>query len=114
MKTAGTPKKSTSAVKSTANGSLTKTRKETGAAKALEVQNSDSSSSKSTSIARPDTLIEKVVPASSQTKTSTTPISSEQVSERAYQLWIKRGCVHGFHVEDWLEAELQLVNEGIA
>lgn len=46
-----------------------------------------------------------------QTKPAATAVSSEQISERAYDRWLARGCVHGFHVEDWLEAEAQLQKE---
>ncbi len=38
-------------------------------------------------------------------------IGPKQISERAYELWLGRGCVHGFHVDDWLEAEKQLAQE---
>jgi hypothetical protein len=34
-----------------------------------------------------------------------------EISERAYQLWLKRGCVHGFDQEDWLRAENELLQE---
>ncbi len=40
-----------------------------------------------------------------------TPVTSEQISARAYEIWIKKGCTHGFDVEDWLEAEQQLQTE---
>lgn len=36
-------------------------------------------------------------------------IGPKQISERAYELWLGRGCAHGFHVDDWLEAEKQLL-----
>lgn len=35
----------------------------------------------------------------------------EEVARRAYELFKKRGAVHGHDLEDWLEAELQLVRE---
>lgn len=34
----------------------------------------------------------------------------EEISDRAYYQWLKRGCTHGFHVEDWLNAEYELLN----
>ncbi|HNB22339.1 MAG TPA: DUF2934 domain-containing protein, partial [Candidatus Melainabacteria bacterium] len=42
-----------------------------------------------------------------------TPVRLELVSERAYALYEKRGCVHGFALQDWLEAEKQLSLESI-
>ena len=38
------------------------------------------------------------------TKTAAQPLG-DQISQRAYELWQKRGCVHGFDQQDWLEAE---------
>lgn len=38
-------------------------------------------------------------------------LSAQQISDRAYHAWLKRGCTHGFDVEDWLEAERQLLSE---
>jgi hypothetical protein len=35
----------------------------------------------------------------------------EEVAHRAYELFKKRGAVHGHDLEDWYEAELQLVRE---
>jgi DUF2934 family protein len=35
----------------------------------------------------------------------------EEVARRAYELFKKRGAVHGHDLEDWFEAELQLVRE---
>jgi hypothetical protein len=40
-----------------------------------------------------------------------TPVCTEIISERAYQLFERRGCVHGFDVQDWIEAEKQLMEE---
>jgi len=34
--------------------------------------------------------------------------TSEQIAERAYELYLARGSVHGHEREDWLEAEKQL------
>ncbi len=34
--------------------------------------------------------------------------SSDQIAERAYQLFLARGGWHGHDMEDWLEAERQL------
>ena len=35
----------------------------------------------------------------------------EQVRQRAYELYVKRGSSHGDEVEDWLEAERQIATE---
>ena len=42
------------------------------------------------------------------------PVRFETISQRAFDLYVQRGCVHGFHVEDWLEAEKQLVEESVS
>lgn len=33
------------------------------------------------------------------------PVLFEQIAEKAYELFQKRGSVHGHDLEDWLEAE---------
>jgi DUF2934 family protein len=33
----------------------------------------------------------------------------ERIASRAYELWIQRGGAHGRDVEDWLDAERELV-----
>ncbi|MGA2354119.1 MAG: DUF2934 domain-containing protein [Terriglobales bacterium] len=33
----------------------------------------------------------------------------EQVRRRAYELYVERGSVDGFEVEDWLQAEAELL-----
>jgi len=43
--------------------------------------------------------------------TTAPEISYEQISERAYQLWEARGCVHGYHEEDWFQAEKELLEK---
>ena len=35
----------------------------------------------------------------------------EHVAQRAYEKWMKRGCVHGFDVQDWAEAEQEVMAE---
>lgn len=42
------------------------------------------------------------------------PVRYETISQRAYDLYVKRGCVHGFHTDDWLEAEKQLLDESLS
>jgi hypothetical protein len=34
--------------------------------------------------------------------------SEEQIQQRAYELFLQRGCEQGRDVEDWLEAEREL------
>jgi hypothetical protein len=41
-------------------------------------------------------------------------ITKDDVAQRAYELFLARGRVDGHDVEDWLEAELQLVAESMA
>jgi len=32
----------------------------------------------------------------------------EMIEQRAYELFLKRGGVHGYHMEDWLQAEKEI------
>ena len=69
--------------------------------------------------------IEKAKGANAETKASSgqkhephvivhaSPVRYETICQRAFDLYVQRGCVHGFHVEDWLEAEKQLVEESV-
>ena len=41
-------------------------------------------------------------------------MSKDDVAQRAYELFLARGRVEGHDVEDWLEAERQLVVESMA
>lgn len=44
----------------------------------------------------------------------TTPpvaVPQEKIAQRAYEKWLKRGCIHGNDRQDWLEAELELKAE---
>jgi hypothetical protein len=34
--------------------------------------------------------------------------SREEIQQRAYEIHIERGCVHGQDVDDWLQAEREL------
>lgn len=38
-------------------------------------------------------------------------ITQEQIANRAYELWLKRDCEHGFDVEDWIKAEEELTQD---
>ena len=35
----------------------------------------------------------------------------EEIELRAHQIYVERGCAHGLDVEDWLQAERELVVE---
>jgi hypothetical protein len=35
-------------------------------------------------------------------------IASEQIAQRAHEIWVKNGCKHGQDEQNWLEAERQL------
>jgi hypothetical protein len=39
---------------------------------------------------------------------SETKPSEAQIQQRAYELFLQRGCEHGRDMEDWLEAEQEL------
>ena len=43
--------------------------------------------------------------------TSTVQLPREKIAMRAYEKWCKRGYRHGAHVQDWLEAERELMTE---
>jgi hypothetical protein len=36
-------------------------------------------------------------------------LTEEYIRLRAYQLWEERGCEHGYHFEDWLRAEEEIL-----
>ena len=44
----------------------------------------------------------------SQAGKSSSAIPHEKIAHRAYQKWCQRGCRHGAHQQDWLEAEAEL------
>ncbi len=35
-------------------------------------------------------------------------VPHDKIAMRAYEKWMKRGCKHGNHVQDWMEAEAEL------
>ena len=37
---------------------------------------------------------------------------SEAVAQRAYELFLARGASHGFDLQDWLDAERELIGRG--
>ncbi len=36
----------------------------------------------------------------------------EQVERRAYELFVERGGQEGYHIQDWLQAEADIVGKG--
>lgn len=34
----------------------------------------------------------------------------EMIEKRAYELFLERGGVHGYHMEDWLQAEKEIAS----
>lgn len=40
-----------------------------------------------------------------------TQVPHDRIAMRAYEKWMKRGCPQGTHVQDWVEAEAELVAE---
>jgi Protein of unknown function (DUF2934) len=38
-------------------------------------------------------------------------VSYEKIAARAYELWLQRGCIYGFDVENWCDAERGLLQE---
>jgi hypothetical protein len=36
-------------------------------------------------------------------------LTEEYIRLRAYELWERHGCIHGRALEDWLEAEAQIL-----
>ena len=37
-------------------------------------------------------------------------VSATDIAQRAHELYVDRGCAHGFDREDWLRAERELKN----
>ena len=35
-------------------------------------------------------------------------MTTKKIEQRAYELFVKRGGVHGYHLEDWLRAEREI------
>jgi len=47
-------------------------------------------------------------PAPKMDDVMTKSVSHEMIAKRAFQLFIERGCKHGYAEEDWLRAEREL------
>jgi hypothetical protein len=39
-----------------------------------------------------------------------TPPTHEEIAVRSYELYLQRGAVDGFHEQDWLQAEAELLS----
>ena len=37
--------------------------------------------------------------------------SLEEIQHRAYEIYLERGCVHGWDQDDWLQAERELLEK---
>jgi hypothetical protein len=37
--------------------------------------------------------------------------SLEEIRHRAYEIYLERGCIHGWHQDDWLQAERELLEK---
>jgi Protein of unknown function (DUF2934) len=43
-----------------------------------------------------------------ETKVATPPASAEAIAKRAYELYLQRGSIPGYELEDWLQAEAEV------
>jgi hypothetical protein len=46
-----------------------------------------------------------------QAASGTNRLPTERIAQRAYEKWLKRGCVHGYDTQDWVEAEREILAE---
>jgi hypothetical protein len=46
-----------------------------------------------------------------KTSSQIVSVPHEAIALRAYQAFLKRGCIHGLDLDDWLEAERELLKE---
>ena len=54
----------------------------------------------------------KVVPPPlAQPMSASGKVPHDKIAMRAYEKWMKKGCKHGNHTQDWLEAEAELRDE---
>lgn len=42
---------------------------------------------------------------------STVKVPHDRIAMRAYEKWMKRGCPQGTALQDWMEAEAELMSE---
>lgn len=55
--------------------------------------------------------IEKFSPARSEPQTTEGHPTREEIELRAYEIYLERGGAHGQDVEDWLQAERELLEK---
>lgn len=55
--------------------------------------------------------IEKSSPAESKPRTAEGHPTREEIELRAYQIYLERGGAHGQDMEDWLQAERELLEK---
>jgi hypothetical protein len=67
---------------------------------------------KARTISQPPVPIDtaKPVPVKSINAIHTTPDTLEQIQRRAYELYEQRGRQDGFHEQDWLQAESEILS----
>ena len=53
-----------------------------------------------------------LTPATESVSQESLPIKSEQIAARAYEIYQERGGTDGSDLEDWLQAERELQNQG--
>jgi hypothetical protein len=91
--------------KSTSEGTTKRTREETKVRHAPERRRATAKKAGTKTLA-PDMAGGRAV--ASGAPTAGRAPSSEQIAKLAYELYVQRGGVNGYHLEDWYEAERRL------
>jgi hypothetical protein len=94
----------TSATGASTTGSAVRKRTVRTAAKPIHAQAAPGRRSKKTDAAHTHT---ETIP-----KAAPSPATAEQIAERAYFLWLERGCPVGSSEQDWFFAEQELRAQG--
>ncbi|MCA9806093.1 MAG: DUF2934 domain-containing protein [Cyanobacteria bacterium HKST-UBA02] len=68
----------------------------------------------STEVKKKSSKTEKKGSQSKDCEAQVTFVHRELVSKRAYHIWEKRGCAHGFDLENWLLAEKEILDESVS
>jgi hypothetical protein len=55
--------------------------------------------------------MESISPAAQKPRMATKQLTSEEIAFRAYQIYLERGCAPGNELEDWTQAERELLGE---
>ena len=55
--------------------------------------------------------MESISPASQKPRMATKQLTSEEIAFRAYQIYLERGAAPGNELEDWIQAERELLGE---